>query len=468
MAETRPNIVYVMTDTLRTAYLGCYGNETIRTPNIDRFAAESVLFTRAYPESLPTIPVRRAIHTGRRAYPFRDYAPVPWDIVYLPGWQAMDRTEDTLAENLANAGYHTGFVTDTIPYFAPGFNFQRGFWQWHYVRGLQQDRWASVNAVDEEDMEGYWWPGDQAPMHSNLRYHVANSRGRLRERDTTTAELFRWAMEFVEDNANAEPFYLLIDSFRPHEPWEAPDRYYEMYADPDYDGPTIPHPRYQPMDEQGIDEPMLADLVAHYSGLVTLLDTWFGMFIDTLERLDLLDNTMVIFTSDHGTHFADNPQNVVGKPAYSLWPGVMHLPMIVRNPGAVHGGCVAPELIYNIDTTATMYDLAGIDEHAPIDGRSLAPLLIGEGDWRQREYVTSRYNDAICYIDDEWWIRTDVEGARGEAFHLPGDPLCQEDVIDELPEEVFERAWQRILADADGDLPVYDNPRRTDAVGLRY
>ncbi|MFO8080631.1 MAG: sulfatase-like hydrolase/transferase, partial [Armatimonadota bacterium] len=101
MADARPNVVYVMTDTLRTAFLGCYGNETIRTPNIDRFAAQSVLFTRAYPESLPTIPVRRAIHTGRRSYPFRDYTPVPWDIVYLPGWQAMDRTEDTLAENLA-------------------------------------------------------------------------------------------------------------------------------------------------------------------------------------------------------------------------------------------------------------------------------------------------------------------------------------------------------------------------------
>ena len=468
MTGSRPNVVYVMTDTLRTAFLGCYGNETVRTPNIDRFARQSVLFTRAYPESLPTIPVRRAIHTGRRAYPFCDYTPVPWDIVYLPGWQAMDRTEDTLAENLANAGYHTGFVTDTIPYFAPGFNFQRGFWQWNYVRGLQQDRWASVHAVSDEEMDGYWWPGGDAPMHSNLRYHVANSRGRLRERDTTTAEVFRWAMEFVEDNRNAEPFYLMIDSFRPHEPWEAPLRYYQMYADPDYDGLTIPHARYQSMEEQGIDEAMLADLVAHYSGLVTLVDTWFGMFIDTLERLDLLGNTMVIFTSDHGTHFADNPQHVVGKPAYSLWPGVMHLPLIVRNPGGAHGGCVASDLVYNLDTTATVYDVAGIDDHQPIDGQSLVPLLTGDGQWQRRKYVTSRYNDALCYIDDEWWVRTDVDGEPGEAFHVSSDPFCQDDLVGELPPDVFDRAWERILADADGDLPVYDNPRRTDAVGLRY
>ena len=468
MIGARSNVVYVMTDTLRTDFLGCYGNETIHTPNIDRFAAESVLFTRAYPESLPTIPVRRAIHTGRRSYPFHDYTPVPWDIVYLPGWQAMDRTEDTLAENLANAGYHTGFVTDTKPHYAPGFNFQRGFWQWNYVRGLQQDRWASVHTVSDEEMSRYWWPGGDAPLHSNLRYHIANSKGRLHERDTTTAEVFRWAMEFLEDNRDAEPFYLLVDSFRPHEPWEAPKRYYEMYADPGYDGPIIPHARYQPMDEQGLDEAMLADMVAHYSGLVTLVDTWFGMLIDTLERLDLLDTTIVIFTSDHGTHFADNPRQVVGKPAYSLWPGVMHLPLIVRNPAGASAGCVVSDIVYNLDTTATIYDVAGIADHQPIDGRSLVPLLTGEGAWQRREYVTCRYNDALCYIDDDWWVRADVGGIAGEAFDVRNDPLCQEDLIAELPPDVFDRAWHRIIEDAGGELPVYENPRQTDAVGLRY
>jgi arylsulfatase A-like enzyme len=336
---------------------------------------------------------------------------------------------------------------------------------------LQQDRWGSVNAVDEDEMQGYWWPGDHVPKHSNLRYHVANSRGRVRERDTTTAEVFRWAMQFVEDNRNAEPFYLMIDSFRPHEPWEAPACYYEMYADPHYDGPTIPHARYQAMQQQGLDEAMLADLVAHYSGLVTLVDTWFGMFMDTLERLDLLDNTMVIFTSDHGTHFADNPQQIVGKPACSLWPGVMHLPLIVRPPGGhslCSRGCVESELVYNMDTTATIYDVAGIDDHQPIDGQSLMPLLSGRGRWQPREYVTSRYSDAVCYIDDEWWVRTDVQGEPGEAFYLPNDPFCQEDLMEELPPDVFDRAWQRILADAGGELPVYENPRQTDAVGLRY
>lgn len=468
MTGSRPNVVYVMTDTLRTAFLRCYGNETVRTPNIDALARESVRFTRAYPESLPTIPVRRALHTGRRAYPFRNWTPVPWDIVYLPGWQAVDRSEDTLAEHLAAAGYHTGFVTDTIPYFAPGFNFQRGFWQWHYARGLQQDRWASVHTVSDEQMARYWWPGGAAPVHSNLRYHLANSRGRLRERDTTTAEVFTWAAQFLEDNAHAQPFYLLVDSFRPHEPWEAPRRYYEMYADPAYAGPIIPHPRYQPLAEQGLSAEMLADMVAHYCGLVSLVDTWLGVLLDALERFDLLDSTVVIFTSDHGTHFADNSQQVVGKPHYSLWPGVMHLPLLVRLPGGEQRGPTVDELVYNLDTTATIYDLAGIEDHQPIDGQSLLPLLTGQGTWRRREYVTCRYGDSVCCIDDDWWVRASVAGQPGEAFAVGRDPLCQEDLGEALPAGVFERAWQRILADAGGELPVYENPQRTDAVGMRY
>ena len=119
----RTNIVIVIADTLRTAYLGCYGNPDIRTPNLDAFAQQSTRFTRAYPESLPTIPVRRALHTGRRAYPFEGYKPIKWGTVYLPGWQPMADEEDTLAESLAAAGYHTGYATTTQHCWNPGYNY---------------------------------------------------------------------------------------------------------------------------------------------------------------------------------------------------------------------------------------------------------------------------------------------------------------------------------------------------------
>jgi len=461
----RPNIVVVMVDTLRIDFLGCYGNNMIHTPNIDEFAEQSVKFTHVFPESLSTIPVRRAIHTGRRAYPFRDYHPVPWDLVYCPGWQPMQPARDCVAENLARDGYHTGLVTDNLCYFTPGFNFHRGFWQWEFIRGMQQDRWHSIHTVTEQDTAHYT-KGD--PEITELIYwHLANTAHVQYERQTCTARTFQWAMDFVEDNRNAAPFYLFVDSLAPHEPWDAPDMYYEMYADPDYDGLTTAFPLYTTQAEQGLSDDQVADMVAHYSGLVSLVDAWFGMFMDKLQRLDLLDNTVVFFTSDHGTSFADNPFGIIGKPAHSMWPGVMSLPLLVRMPEAAYAGKTVDKLVYNFDVSASVYELAGIDEHEAIDGCSVLPLATGDNEARGRPYVTCRYVDALCYIDQDYWIRTDVHRELGEAFDLRDDPHCQHNIADSLPEEVFALAWERIMDDADGDMPVCEGVQQemTDAIG---
>ena len=106
------NLVVIIIDTLRKDYIGCYGNDWIRTPSIDALARESVLFTRAFPESIPTIPVRRAIHTGNRVFPFVDHRSHKGDTVRTPGWAPIGEEQITLAEVLRHAGYHTGFVTD--------------------------------------------------------------------------------------------------------------------------------------------------------------------------------------------------------------------------------------------------------------------------------------------------------------------------------------------------------------------
>ena len=95
------NVVLAVVDTLRTAYIGDYGNDWIHTPIMDRFAAESVRFTLAHPECLPTIPTRRKLRGGRRAFPVNDYRPVPWDIVDLQGWLPLFPHEATIAEALA-------------------------------------------------------------------------------------------------------------------------------------------------------------------------------------------------------------------------------------------------------------------------------------------------------------------------------------------------------------------------------
>ncbi|NLO74193.1 MAG: sulfatase [candidate division WS1 bacterium] len=464
------NLVLIVSDTLRTAELGCYGNEQILTPKLDAFAQRSVRFTEAYPESLPTIPVRRALHTGRRCYPFRDYRPLKWDIVYLPGWQALSNEEDTLAENLAAAGYETGFVTDTLPYFAPGFNFQRGFWQYEYIRGQQQDRWRSPYAVPAErraryDCERPLAELSPAERHGVVPMHLANTAHVESEEDTTTARTFSWAMRFLEENQAGQPFYLLVDCFDPHEPWEAPDKYYRLYGEADYSGRRIIHCGYGPAAELGYTEAEIAYVYAHYRGLVTLFDTWFGKFMARLEALGLAENTAVIVISDHGTNFCDNPRQVIGKPANAMYPGVMRLPLLVHLPGKPGAGTTCNETVYNLDVTATLYDLAGSESPQGVDGQSLRPLLTGEGTWQPREYVTCRYGNELCYLDRDWWMLMDLEGEAREVFDRQADPGCQRPLAGAAGPRAL--AWERVRQDAQGELPDYRGARQTDAIGER-
>ena len=458
----------MVSDTLRAADLGCYGSLEVHTPNIDEFALRSVRFTRAYPESLPTIPVRRALHTGRRAFPFRNYQPVKWDIVYLPGWQAIDNEEDTLAENLAADGYQTGFVTDTLPYFAPGFNFTRGFWQWEFIRGQQQDRWKSPYALDHATLARY---GDAAELRSSphqlVPMHLANTAHVHAEEDTTTARTFQWAMQFLEDNRNGQPFYLLVDCFDPHEPWEAPEAYYRRYGDPRYDGRRIVHCAYAPADKAGYSTEEIRYVRAHYCALVALVDTWFGELVRALDRLALAANTAVFLISDHGTNFCDNPRNIIGKPANSMYPGLMALPFLARLPDETGAGTASDELIYNLDLVATIYELAGVRPAQSIHGRSLIPLIRHAPGWKRRPLITCRYADSVCYVDDHTWALGNIDGKVQEVFDLDSDPGCRTPLSEAQARRRWAVAWRSLVSDAGGSFPDYRAKDKTDAIGQR-
>jgi len=466
--KEKMNIVVIVLDTLRAKHLGCYGNTKIRTPNIDAFDKRSVRFMRAYPESLPTIPVRRALHTGRRAYPFRDYKSLKWGTVYLPGWQPIADEEDTLAEDLANAGYQTGFVCTTQHCWNPGYNFQRGFWQWEFVRGYSgEDRWHSPFSVPRNSMKRYGDPtelmkrphaGGRAPMV------LANRGIVMKDEETATARAFKWAGKFLEDNRE-HPFYLMIDSFAPHEPWEAPEKYYLMYGDPDYDGVKHLGSCYGPADSYSEKE--IEYMNAQYSGLVTHVDRWFGEFLHKLDSLGLAENTAVLFISDHGTNFCDNPRNVIGKPANAMYPGVMQLPFLVRTPDEANAGTVRNELVYNLDLTATVYDLAGITSKDGIHGQSVLPLVQATKGWKSRDYVTCRYGDSLCYIADDTWALGNIDGKIQEVFDLKSDPNCMVILGKNDARQRWKNAWEYLLRDAGGHFPNYRIKRMTDALGRK-
>ena len=468
--ERQPwNIVVVVADTLRTSFLGAYGHDWIRTPAIDRFASQSLRFTCAHAECLPTIPTRRTLHSGRRAFPFADYRPIPWDNVYIPGWQPLSTEESTVAEALAGHDYHTGFFADVPHYFVPGMNFTRGFRQWQFVRGQAEDRYNATAAADPAQLSRYLGGEER------IRAHLVNVQPRQPEETWPTARTFRSAMQFLEQNRERRPFYLYVDSFTPHETWEAPLHYYDLYGSRDEREPlsiTVP---YGPLDQHPQIESRLPSIRANYAGLVSMVDTWFGRLLDTLDRLDLSASTLVIFLSDHGTNFADNPEGITGKPANAMYPGTMSIPLMMRHPQGSGGGQLCDELVYTLDVPATVLAAANASAAVAIEGQNLLPLAEGTPGFQSREYLTCRYGNSLWYRDrrswcfgdigiEKSWFRRDLTLRNPRLFDLEEDPECTRDIAATAAGRI-PLAVERILADAGGQVAPYTRKGTTDAIG---
>ena len=463
-ADNPLNIIVVTADTLRTAFLGCYGNDWIRTPNIDRFAGEGVRFTRAHPECLPTIPTRRTLHSGRRAYPFSTYTPVPWDNVYLPGWQPLDEDEATVAEALAAAGYETGFIADVPHYFVPDMNFTRGFRHWRFVRGQSEDRLNAPSRADAALLSRY------RSDENRIRCHLVNVRPEQPEEMWPAARVFRHAIRFVEDHAGGGPFYLYVDSFTPHETWEAPGHYFDLYGDRKQREPICLTLPYQPLQQQPEYEDRLPCVRAEYAGLVTMVDHWFGQLLAAVDRVGLRDRTLVIFLSDHGTNFADNAEGVMGKPADYMYPGTMSIPMILRHPREPAAGQICDELVTTTDVPATVMAVAGATPMGPLHGHSLLPLASG-GEGPGREYVTCRYGNSLWYRDERTWCFGGIGSSEDElelvaprVFDLEADAECAVDIAAGAGSRI-ETAVNRLREDAGGPIPIYHKDGATDAIG---
>ena len=126
--------------------------------------------------------------------------------------------------------------------------------------------------------------------------------------------------------------------------------------------------------------------------------------------MGLWEDSLIIFMSDHGTNFADNINNIMGKPSYSMFPDLMNIPLILKLPGKEKPGKVLDDIVYNIDAVATLYDYTYPgNKRLEIDGNSLLPLISGSKKYRSRNYATSRYGNYLWYTDRDYWIIYDLD-----------------------------------------------------------
>ena len=457
MKGGRPvNIVLMIFDSLRKDCMGAYGSPPwgkVQTPHFDALARESLVLTSAFPESLPTLPTRRAIYTGQRVYPFHngDFR-LKGDFAGAPGWGPIREEQHTLAEILREAGYRTGLIADVYHMFKPSKNFWRGFDQWMFLRGQETDPYRSGPRLTEKELE-YWLPrempsprggGDRA-RDEFVQQCIMNYYGRAKEEDYFAPRVLKEAALWLEQNRDTARFFLTIESFDPHEPWLPPRHYREMYLQDKGHEQVIS--AYA--DVSGLSDSLLARTRANYSGEVTMCDRWFGYFVESMRVLGLLDNTMVIFTSDHGHSIGD--RDYMGKRGYPSSPEVYDVPLMIRFPKAEHAGRTSDMFVQHHDITAAILEAAGVESPEPIDGIPFVEDAILGGPGR-RDHVTVGWGSAPTVITRKWWFNCKADGTGVLLHDLEADNPFTRNVAGEHPDVVSD-LFAQATADAGGSFP---------------
>ena len=409
------NLVLIVADTVRRDHLPFHAATDVHAPNLAALATRSSVLDRYYAAGFPTMPTRADLFLGQ------------WTFASIR-WEPLPENAVPLARILTNAGFVTAAAVDTPFYTNDGFGYDRGF-----------------------------------KYFCELRTQPGSRRGipqpRATEYDYCAPQTFVTAEQLLEGFYDT-PFFLLIDTWDPHEPWDPPPHYVRRYL-PDWDGRVV-NPVYDKYQRRGVTKEDLAVAHACYKAEITMVDRWIGRLLERLESLGIADETAVLFTTDHGFYFGD--YGYFGKTARPeglrpgqgsawarspLYEALVHIPFVAHVPGAPSKRL--PQLLSAIDVMPTILDLLGVPVPAGLElhGRSFAPLLRGESTAlgfgpNSRDFVVSsvplanpgemlgivdgwkrsvaEFLPATITANDGWSLLYAASGEPAELYRLPDDP----------------------------------------------
>jgi arylsulfatase A-like enzyme len=433
-APDRPyNILIINSDTYRYDNLFDRAAMPVATPNLDAFSGRAVSMSAFYTGSFPTIPERTDLISGRYAWPW-----YPW----------QQLAEQNLMPQMLNRhGYVTQLICDCPHLFNTGFN--RVFNGAYQTRGQEGD----IHLLHMNDPIVPIMPREKTRTGHHFQdrnlvdLHRWTNRYPSCEEETfpyrTASHVVRW----LEENDSYRPFFLWVDFFDPHEPWDPPEYMVRKY-DPTYGGTPMMHPNYGRADDYSAAE--LRNLRAHYCAEAELVDRWVGRIFQKLDDLGLWDSTIVIFTTDHGMSLGEH--NRTGKSnindgdgrRWPLYPEIAHIPFLIAAPG-LQGGTEINILAQPVDILPTLIELNGlrVEPPQPFHGRSFAPSLRGQVQEPLRDWATCgcflrNQGDAISptavtpiVYTHRWAYAPIGPDSAPELFDLKADPYAESNVIAE-------------------------------------
>jgi arylsulfatase A-like enzyme len=392
------NLIVIVADTFRADNLACYGPkwlDRLETPNLDRFAQRATVFADAYAELLPTIPLRRTLYTGRRGIPAQ-YFPQA-DEVQLPGWHPLYHEDVTLSETLLEAGYVNALFSSVYHQFKPGRNFHRGFHTWQWTRGIEYDFYGTSpqHGLDVSDMVSDEYLARFPGLRDSLGQYKANRNLWQQQGESICQITAQAAIRWLKDNHAEKPFYLHVEFFNPHEPWDPPRRFLEKYM-PNARGPSFIEPPY---DTVALSDDIKNRMRANYAGAVSCVDHWIGALLETVEQFGLLENSVVVFTADHGAMLGEREQFLKGPD--KLRGQVTHIPMLLHVPGNPYAGRNVQGFVQPPDVMPTLLGHLGLKPPPRVTGSDFWPLAAG-GSSSIHDYVVQTYGWVGAVRNKKW------------------------------------------------------------------
>lgn len=404
--------IMVMFDSLNKHFLPCYGNEWIKAPNFERLAKKSVTFDNFYAGSLPCMPARRELHTGRLNFMHRSWGPLePFDV--------------SMPNILKDAGIYTHLITDHFHYFEDGgATYHNRFNTWEMVRGQQGDPWNG-------EVGNPFIPECENPRKFNLdnwRQDWVNRKKINEESKQPMPITFNMGLDFIETNKDEDNWFLQLETFDPHEPFYTMDEYKKLYPHV-YEGKHYDWPNYGKADDT--DEAK-EHLKLQYAALVSMCDNYLGKILDKMDELNLWEDTMLIVNTDHG--FMLGEKEWYGKNIQPFYNEIVNLPFFIYDPRSNCHGQRRGALAQTIDIAPTLLEY--FDQKIPevMMGKPLRKVI--EEDSSIRDYALFGMHGGHINITDgnHVYMRANTTQTNGPLYEYTLMPTHMRDMfsVDEL------------------------------------
>lgn len=377
--------ILLIFDSLNRRALQCYGGNDVKTPNFDRLAQKSVTYDKHYVGSLPCMPARRDIHTGRLSFLHRSWGP-------------LEPFDNSVFEILRQQEVYSHLITDHYHYFEDGAgNYHTRYDSYAFLRGQEGDKWVpTLNPPIEKWKQQYHEKQHNFTLGSLQTQNMANRERIVEESDFSSTQCFDEALEFVDTYKQVDNWILQIETFDPHEPFVAPPSYsskYQLDKQPIFDWPH--YERYI----DGLPENEL--LRENYKALLEHCDTQLGRLLDQFDELGLWDDTVLIATTDHG--FLLGEHEWWAKNRMPCFNEVANIPLFFHHPNhADQAGTRRDVLTQTIDLMPTLLDCFGEETDFNSTAKSLLPSLADPGAKLRDVIIYGYFGGAVNITDGRY------------------------------------------------------------------